>query len=91
MIAAQFNPPRPYNGEHTSARRNDKRNIAWRKAIFDRDDYTCQDCGATDKMLNAHHLKPAAVYPSLRHDLANGITLCYECHDRRHSLEALPQ
>lgn len=29
----------------------------WRKKIFQRDDYTCQDCGKKGGILNAHHRK----------------------------------
>lgn len=33
------------------------------------------------KRLQAHHIKPWAMYPSLRYNVANGITLCRYCHD----------
>ena len=52
----------------------------WRKAVFERDDYTCQECGAMGVRLNADHIKPFALYPDLRFDVANGRTLCVECH-----------
>lgn len=86
MIAAQFDPPRPYVGRHTSAARNGHKIQAWRKAVFERDNYTCQDCGATDVLLCGHHIKPFVLYPALRYDVSNGVALCYPCHERRHSL-----
>ena len=53
----------------------------WRKAVFERDKYTCIWCG--DKKggnLNADHIKPFALYPELRFAIDNGRTLCVNCH-----------
>lgn len=52
----------------------------WRKAVFSRDRYTCQECGSTTKRLNADHIKPWAYFPELRADINNGRTLCVDCH-----------
>lgn len=58
---------------------------AWRKAVFDRDGYTCRNCGdKTGGNLNAHHIKPYKDYPELRYDVSNGITLCEQCHIEIH-------
>lgn len=56
----------------------------WRFDVFARDKFTCQECG-DDRggNLNAHHIRPFANYPELRFDVANGITLCETCHDKR--------
>jgi 5-methylcytosine-specific restriction endonuclease McrA len=65
--------------------RNSPEYKAWRKAVFERDDYRCYDCG--DKavsghrvVLNADHIYPFALYPRLRLMLENGRTLCAMCH-----------
>jgi len=71
-------------GEYTS----------WRTSVFERDDFTCQECGERGGKLNADHIK---TFSSLlrKHgvnnikqaricedlwDLANGRTLCEPCH-----------
>lgn len=57
----------------------------WRKAVFERDNWTCVWCGArsgTGKtvILNADHIKPFALFPELRFAIDNGRTLCKDCH-----------
>ncbi len=52
----------------------------WRKAVFDRDGYTCQHCGEKGGRLNADHIMKWSDYPELRYDVSNGRTLCQDCH-----------
>ena len=52
----------------------------WRKSVFEKDLYTCQECGKIGGMLHADHIKPFALYPDLRFDINNGRTLCIYCH-----------
>lgn len=56
----------------------------WRKAVFERDDYTCQKCGQRGGKLNAHHDLPVSKAPLFMLDIGNGITLCKECHKMMH-------
>lgn len=54
----------------------------WRKAIFERDDYTCQMCRIRGGRLQAHHIRPVRNNKNnlLLFDINNGITLCKKCH-----------
>lgn len=66
----------------------------WRKAIFQRDDYTCQGCSKRGGTLNADHIKQFALILKEHEiktledslmcselwELANGRTLCSQCH-----------
>lgn len=67
----------------SGASRNMPEYAEWRKAVYERDNYTCQECGSK-RGLNAHHVKQWVSYPALRFDVNNGITLCEECHAKRH-------
>lgn len=56
---------------------------SWRRAVYQRDNYTCQRCGlkgVRKHPIEAHHIKAFAQYPELRFEVANGITLCKEDH-----------
>lgn len=74
------------NGEvrgGSGAQRNMPEYIAWRTAVFERDGYTCQECGAKGK-LNAHHIRHWQSFRDGRFDVDNGITLCPKCHAAKH-------
>jgi len=72
------------------------RYIEWRDSVFRRDDFTCQECGATCCVLNAHHAVPFSVIwrkhriKTARQayacnelwDTDNAVTLCLHCHDQ---------
>ena len=71
----------------------------WRNEVYKRDIYICQDCEkTTGGDLNAHHLVPfiqilfdnniksleEALGCDVLWDVKNGVTLCKECHEKRH-------
>ena len=59
----------------------------WRKAVFERDGYTCLCCGTKSGngkavKLEAHHIKSFSKYPDQRFNVGNGQTLCVDCHKK---------
>lgn len=53
----------------------------FRRMVFERDNYTCQKCGSTDRTtLRCHHKKPVSRFPNLYYDIDNAETLCNPCH-----------
>ena len=55
----------------------------WRAKVYKRDRYTCklEDEKCKGKIV-AHHIKPWALFPKMRYNVANGITLCAFHHPR---------
>jgi len=58
---------------------------AWRASVFERDNFTCLECGDRSKTghrveLHADHIKQFATHKHLRFDIENGRTLCAVCH-----------
>ena len=80
-----------WRGGHSPERQSQYARSAWKelaKAILKRDNYTCQDCEYYRKdnkrKLIVHHIKQWSKYPELRFEPSNLITLCEECHKKRH-------
>lgn len=78
---------------HNSKIRHSHEYKQWRKAVFERDNYTCQDCKARSEqgkkvVLNADHKLPFALFPELRFNVSNGRTLCEPCHAKTPTYKA---
>jgi hypothetical protein len=77
-----------WKGGRPWVRFNDPEYLRWRRSVLERDAYRCQRCGREcrkrERGLAAHHIKAYAAYPALRLDVANGMTLCRECHMSLH-------
>jgi len=55
----------------------------WRKAVFERDNYTCVLCGATKEdgvILDADHIVQFSKCKDSRFEIDNGRVLCRSCH-----------
>jgi len=55
-----------------------------RQLCFERDNWTCQKCGAIEN-LHCHHIDGYAQNKILANDIDNVITLCKSCHKEVHS------
>ena len=71
--------------KHSTIRRS-REYVEWRKAVYQRDHYECQECNKNCRQLDivAHHIKSFAEHKHLRFKVDNGITLCRSCHIRLH-------
>ena len=73
--------------EQARQRRVDPRNVEWRKAVYDRDGYSCQACGdGKGGNLVAHHKDAWRSSKEKRFDIGNGVTCCEKCHKEFHSI-----
>lgn len=72
--------------EDRKRHRNEGKAMAWREAIYLRDNYTCAKCGQRCDDPHAHHIIPYAKNKELRYELINGITICAKCHGEFHAL-----
>jgi hypothetical protein len=61
-------------------KRNDNKVHAWRKAVQERDNFTCQVCLVYGGELHIDHIKNWANHMELRFEVSNGRTLCRACH-----------
>lgn len=76
------NNPNWHNGSSSKSRliRESPEYKEWRRAVFERDNYKCVECGIHNNKLAPDHIKPFAIFEDLRFDINNGKTLCQECH-----------
>lgn len=67
--------------EKNAALRNSLEYKEWRRKVYLRDNFTCQECGSK-RNLNADHIKPFSLFPDLRFEVSNGRILCLNCHKK---------
>lgn len=71
--------------EDRERRRNRHEYHIWRKAVYERDCYTCQRCKKRKGgYICAHHIENYTTNKEKRFDLDNGITFCGDCHKEFH-------
>lgn len=58
----------------------------WKKAVFERDNYTCQKYGVKGGRLAAHHIENFADFEESRTSIYNGITLSEKAHREFHHI-----
>lgn len=60
----------------------------WNLQCKIRDDYTCQICGHREpEIMETDHILPQSLYPELKFEINNLITLCPNCHMRKTNRE----
>jgi hypothetical protein len=57
--------------------------FVFRKRVVERDGGICQQCGSPSN-LQVHHGAPVSIFPDRIYDMSNCITLCADCHRKRH-------
>jgi hypothetical protein len=80
-----------WNPNLTDEYRQDRRKypeyLEWRKAVYERDNYTCQKCGCNKSgSLNSHHIEGYSFNRELQTVVDNGITFCKSCHKEFHRI-----
>ena len=74
----------------------------WRRAVFQKDDFTCRQCRSRGGYLHVHHIKPMreileeyqiksieeAIGCAELWNVNNGVTLCRDCHAKTDSMRA---
>ena len=86
IFVASKKKPFPFEVDGQDLRNTPEYRI-WRSSVFERDEFTCQNCSKVGGQLNAHHKKSFKRHPKLRTVLSNGITLCEPCHKKVHKGE----
>lgn len=81
------NNPQYVHGAYSGKARRGKQKPQkdFRTAVFKRDNYTCYICKQRGGNKEAHHICPWGLFPKLRYEISNGITLCKPCHRKIHS------
>ena len=79
------NNPNYISGSTKTRRAKTQRIKNWRLKVFNRDDFTCQECNKKGGDINAHHIIFWSEDKDKRFLIGNGVTLCVPCHKYVHS------
>ena len=77
-----------WKGGKTSESRKRRSRIEWkewRQSVYERDDWTCQNCLKSGVHLHPHHILNHYSNIDLVYEIDNGITFCKDCHYMFHS------
>ena len=69
-------------------RKNNAHIRKWINQVLSRDGYRCVICGTCRRGrygISAHHIFHYNIFPDLREEINNGITLCATCHKYAHA------
>ena len=73
------------SSESDKARHNFEMGL-WRRAVLERDNFTCQKYGTKGGKLNVHHINNFSEFIELRTSIENGITLSEKAHKEFHKI-----
>jgi 5-methylcytosine-specific restriction endonuclease McrA len=76
-----------WKGGITSKREQERKRLEvklWRKACFERDNFTCHKYGVRTGGLVVHHINNFSEFPELQTAIDNGITLSAKAHQEFH-------
>lgn len=75
--------PKEYRELQKRTDRRSQQYNQWKYFILKRDHFRCVECGLGDD-LNVHHIERYSERTDKRIKKKNGITLCHECHTKKH-------
>lgn len=70
------------NGKTYAEKLKDPRWQRLRLEVFQRDDFACTQCGATDKPLHCHHIHYVWGREPWDYSIDDLLTVCADCHER---------
>ena len=77
---ARTGKPKAKRRKESARTARNKADAAWSQYVRARDRHTCQYCGRTDRLMNAHHVM-IREFSATRCDPDNGVTVCgMPCH-----------
>ena len=83
-VRVKFSGDNNWNWRGGITSENKKQRVLFQRTlqrkVFERDNFTCQECKGRGGWLQADHVKSWKDFPELRFDINNCRTLCMSCH-----------